>query len=188
MPIDLFPAAGLETEHLLLCPVSQADAAALLGFYLDNRSHLQPWEPLRDEAFYTLEGMAERLLGIEWQVRQGYALNLLLCDRNDGTIVGVCNFSNIVRGAFLACHLGYALAEAAQGKGLMREALRTAIDFMFRNYGLHRIMANYRPENERSARLLADMGFEIEGRARSYLKINGAWCDHVLTALINERE
>jgi len=50
---------------------------------------------------------------------------------------------------------------------------------------LHRIMANYRPENERSARLLARLGFEKEGEARAYLRINGVWADHVLTALIN---
>jgi len=50
---------------------------------------------------------------------------------------------------------------------------------------LHRIMANYRPENERSARVLSGLGFQQEGFARSYLKINGEWADHVLTALVN---
>jgi ribosomal-protein-alanine N-acetyltransferase len=31
-------------------------------------------------------------------------------------MVGVCNFSNIVRGVFQACHLGYAISLAHQGK------------------------------------------------------------------------
>jgi ribosomal-protein-alanine N-acetyltransferase len=33
--------------------------------------------------------------------------------------------------------------------------------------------------------VLEGLGFEREGVARSYLKINGEWADHVLTALIN---
>lgn len=36
-----------------------------------------------------------------------------------------------------------------------------------------------------AARLLSRLEFEQEGRARAYLKINGAWEDHVLTARIN---
>ena len=67
----------------------------------------------------------------------------------------------------------------------MHEALTAAIAHVFNAMQLHRIMANYRPQNERSARLLARLGFEPEGEARAYLKINGVWADHVLTALIN---
>jgi ribosomal-protein-alanine N-acetyltransferase len=50
---------------------------------------------------------------------------------------------------------------------------------------LHRVMANYLPENERSARLLARLGFCIEGQANAYLQIAGAWRDHILTSLVN---
>jgi ribosomal-protein-alanine N-acetyltransferase len=46
-------------------------------------------------------------------------------------------------------------------------------------------MANYMPENERSANLLKKLGFEREGFARSYLKIAGRWRDHVLNSLLN---
>jgi ribosomal-protein-alanine N-acetyltransferase len=69
--------------------------------------------------------------------------------------------------------------------GLMAEALRATNAFVFRELRLHRIMANYRPENERSARLLARLGFAREGLARDYLFIDGEWRDHVLTALVN---
>jgi ribosomal-protein-alanine N-acetyltransferase len=46
-------------------------------------------------------------------------------------------------------------------------------------------MANYRPQNERSARLLERLGFTREGLAKDYLFIDGAWRDHVLTSLTN---
>jgi len=68
----------------------------------------------------------------------------------------------------------------------MREALTSAITYIFDEIRLHRIMANFRPENVRSERLLKRLGFEREGLARSYLRINGVWADHVLTSLINQ--
>jgi len=115
----------------------------------------------------------------------GDALLLLMFNREDDRLIGTCNFANIVRGAFQACHLGFSIAQDAQGQGLMAEGLRLAIDYVFKDMGLHRVMANHRPENLRSARLLARLGFQREGEARAYLKINGIWADHVLTSLIN---
>ena len=69
----------------------------------------------------------------------------------------------------------------------MREALLATNNFMFDVMRMHRIMANHRPENERSARLLQRLGFTREGLARDYLYIDGAWRDHVLTSLVNPR-
>jgi len=79
----------------------------------------------------------------------------------------------------------YQIAQAHEGRGLMTEALRASNRFVFEGLRLHRIMANYRPENERSGRLLERLGFAREGVAKDYLFIDGAWRDHVLTALVN---
>lgn len=68
----------------------------------------------------------------------------------------------------------------------MREALQAAIRYMFTEQKLHRIGANYRPENIRSGKLLAKLGFKIEGFSKDYLFINGAWRDHVLTSITND--
>ena len=66
----------------------------------------------------------------------------------------------------------------------MSEAVKRAIQYMFEEQKIHRIMANYMPSNERSAQLLHKLGFTIEGLAKEYLLINGQWEDHVLTSLI----
>ncbi|NWC93802.1 MULTISPECIES: GNAT family N-acetyltransferase [unclassified Pseudomonas] len=181
-----FPTAGIRTARLLLLPAQPSHACALQAYLRENRDYLQAWEPSRDEAFFELDTITERLETMADKTASGEALHLLLFSQDK--IVGACNFSNVVRGAFQACHLGYALAESAQGQGLMHEALKAAIAHVFDEMQLHRIMANYRPENERSARLLARLGFEREGEARAYLKINGVWADHVLTALINPKD
>ena len=68
----------------------------------------------------------------------------------------------------------------------MSEAIEGVVHYCFEDLLLHRIQANYIPTNVASARVLEKAGFEKEGFARKYLLINGQWCDHVLTAKINE--
>lgn len=176
----------LSTARLCLRKASTADAPALLHYHQSNRDHLEPWEPLRGDAFYTLGSIRHRLAEREQDMAVGRALHLLLFRRGTGALLGECNFTNIVRGPFQACHLGFSIDLNAQGQGLMHEALACAMDFVFSHGRLHRVMANHRPENHRSARLLARLGFEREGTARAYLKINGEWADHVLTSRIND--
>lgn len=178
-----FPPNGLPTRRLRLLAAHPAHAQALQAHLLENRTHLQPWEPARDDRFFDLAVITERLHGLAEKTAAGEALHLLVFQ--DKTLIGACNFTHIVHGVFQACHLGYALSASAQGQGLMHEALTAAIAYVFDEMKLHRIMANYMPGNLRSARLLSRLGFEQEGRARAYLKINGAWEDHVLTARIN---
>jgi [ribosomal protein S5]-alanine N-acetyltransferase len=188
MPIHRIPPTGLQTERLILRQASRHDATALLDYYLVNRGHLMAWEPLRTDDFYTVAALQQRLEEIEQQMRADSALHLLMCRRDTNELLGECNFTNIVRGPFQACHLGFSIAAAAQGQGFMHEGLSVAIAFVFDTYGLHRVMANYRPENVRSRRLLERLGFETEGMARAYLKINGQWADHILTSRINESQ
>ena len=67
----------------------------------------------------------------------------------------------------------------------MYEALRASLDYVFQVLNLHRVMANFMPHNARSNGLLRRLGFTVEGYARDYLYIDGAWRDHVLTSLTN---
>jgi ribosomal-protein-alanine N-acetyltransferase len=178
----------LKTARLILTPPLLADAEAMLDYYLRNRLGFQPWEPRRDESFYTLEGMRARISAMTEKMLAQQSLHLLLRMPGSAEILGECGFTNIVRGPFQACHLGFSVGQGFEGKGLMAEALRCAIGFVFDELALHRVMANYRPENERSHRLLQRLGFEQEGLARAYLNIDGAWRDHILSSLINENQ
>ena len=83
--------------------------------------------------------------------------------------------------------LGYQIDRQFEGQGLMHEALTAAIDYMFTGQKLHRINANYRPENARSGRLLARLGFQIDGYAKKFLFVDGDWRDHILTSRTNDQ-
>lgn len=152
--------------------------------------HLDRWSPPPAPGFFTTAFWAERLSASVDEFLADRAVRFVLQPREapvEGPILGTCNYTNIVRGAFHACHLGYQVSRAHQGQGLMAEALRAANAYMFDAIRLHRIMANFRPENERSRRLLERLGFAQEGLAKDYLFIDGAWRDHVLTALVHPR-
>lgn len=176
----------LKTDRLRLAPPGIGDTDAVIDYYERNKVPFKPWEPTRDDSFFTADRMDARITAMIAAMSKQQSLHLLLRKHDSAEIIGECAFTNIVRGPFQACHLGFSICTTYEGQGLMHEALRRAIDFVFNELALHRVMANYQPENERSHQLLRRLGFEQEGRARSYLKIDGGWRDHVLTSLINE--
>jgi [ribosomal protein S5]-alanine N-acetyltransferase len=161
-----------------------SDAPALLDLRLRNRAFLEPWEPLRDDRFYTLGAQEEAVRGAVAERDEGRALPFLVC--LDDRPIGGVNLSVIVRGVFENAYLGYWIDEAHGGRGLMTDAVRLAVSHAFGPAGLHRIQAAVMPRNGASIRVLEKLGFREEGLARRYLRIAGAWEDHLLFALPRE--
>jgi ribosomal-protein-alanine N-acetyltransferase len=175
----------IETPRTLLRLGREDDAPALLAYFVRNRAYHKQWEPPLSDAFFTLASQRMLMRRRAAEYAEGRSACLLIFNRanRDGAVIGRLNFSEIVRGPFQACFLGYAVDHEYEGRGYMSESLRAAVNWAFTELRLHRIMANYRPENARSGRLLERLGFEREGFAREYLFVDGAWRDHVLTAL-----
>ena len=180
----------LLTERLVLTLPGPEAAQRMVAYFENNRGHLGPWEPPFPPGMFTTSFWERRLVQNQDEYRTGKSMRLALLDRRDQAagIVGLANFTQFVRGAFMACTLGYSLDANAEGKGLMHEALITALRHVFDRLQMHRVQANYMPINERSARLLKRLGFQVEGYARDYIFINGAWRDHILTALVSADE
>ena len=177
---------ALDTARLKLLPAHPDLAAAALDYYHRNRAHLEPWGPTPGPQYYSEEYWRSQLRQGARSWMEGHSARFLLTmPAEPERIIGTVGFSNIVRGVFQACHLGYGIDRAREGQGLMREALQSAIAFAFDELKLHRIQANYQPDNARSAALLQRLGFSIEGQAKDYLFLDGAWRDHVLTSLTN---
>jgi ribosomal-protein-alanine N-acetyltransferase len=182
------PTPIIDTERCILTLLTPEQAPLLLEYYDVNRQHLAPWEPLREPAFYTLEDTERRIRTALDLHAAGQAIHFAVLDTGASHVIGCVNFTNILRGVFQACTLGYSLAARQQHKGLMHEALQAGIAHMFGTVGLRRIMANYIEGNTRSAAVLDRLGFQREGLAKEYLCIAGRWQDHVLTSLINRRD
>lgn len=189
------PALELCTPRLWVQVPPVSAALRVQQYCRRNREHLERWEPPRGPDYYTLPFWRRQIAGARDEFQNGHSVRTVLIRRDpeaddggrSGPVVGVINLSQVVRGAFQAGVIGYSLDREAQGAGLMAEGLAALVEYAFTELDLHRLMANYRPENERSAAVLARLGFEKEGFAREYLFIDGAWRDHVLTALVRSR-
>jgi len=178
----------LRTPRCLIRLAVPADAPQLLAYRLENHEHLSPWEPMREASYYTLSECSRIIAEAEAAARADRGYSLLLFNADAVEIIGSITLSNVARGPFQACILGYGVGARWQGFGLMKEALEATLAWAFGALSLHRVMANHLPDNERSARLLERLGFEREGYARAYLKIAGSWRDHVLTAKIRSED
>jgi ribosomal-protein-alanine N-acetyltransferase len=175
----------LLTERLVLRHSRPGMEAEMVRFLVANEAgHFDRWGPLAAPAFFTAAYWKVKLQREVDEFRRDLAVRFVMQLHGDESrIIGSIGYSQVFRGAFQACYLGYKIARDCEGKGLMREALEAGNEYMFSRRRIHRIMANHIPENERSARLLDRLGFVREGLARDYLFINGAWRDHVLTSL-----
>lgn len=176
----------LTTDRLILRSPVENDTLELKVFDERNSNRLNPWRSTEPGGKLDY---ASQVMKWKQEFEEGRSIRFLLISREDpeGEIIGFCNFSQIFKGSFQACYLGYQIDGSYEGKGLMSEAIQRALKYMFEEQNLHRIMANYMPSNTRSAKLLQNLGFIIEGMAKDYLLINGKWEDHVLTSLTNHQ-
>lgn len=178
----------LVTARMIVRVPTPADAPAMLAYRERNRAHLAPSSPAPHPDSGQISHWESLFARAQEDFATGRAARFALFLKADpDAIVGTAALTEVIRGAFQACLLGYGLDRDLEGRGYMREALEAVLAFAFDHWGLHRVMANHLPTNTRSAGLLRRMGFVPEGYARDYLYIDGAWRDHVLTALTNPR-
>ena len=179
----------LTTERLILKVIGPEFAPQALDYFLRNRAFLTEWNPAVSEDFYTLPYHQERLRSELELMIEGRSLRFWLFKKEDLTFertIGNLAFNNIIRGAFQSCHLGYQLDERETNRGLITEALRCAIDFVFDELKLHRIEANVMPRNNASKRVLEKCGFAKVGFSPKMIQINGIWEDHEMYARLEE--
>jgi ribosomal-protein-alanine N-acetyltransferase len=165
--------------------IRPADAAALTALVRANREFLAPWEPLREEHYFTEAGQRADIEQALERHKIGNALPCVIVD-DEGAVVGRITLNGIVRGAFQSCSVGYWLSAAASGRGLATAALRDIKTTAFGELGLHRIQAETLLHNVPSQRVLERNGFSRIGLAPTYLKIAGRWQDCVLYQVIND--
>ena len=176
-----------ETKRLLLKGLEADDAELVLDYLVRNKNFLEVWENSREFDYYTIEAQEKLLLKDFIENENENLLRLWIFKKEDDRkIIGSVGFSNIVKGSFLSCHLGYKLDGNEINQGLVTEAIRKGIDIIFNEFKLHRIEANIMPKNLRSLRVVEKLGFYNEGLAYKYLKINGKWEDHIHMVLLND--
>ena len=108
-------------EGYRLGELAAEDASALAAAYRRNREHLEPWEPDRDEHFYTDDGQASAVAGQLAAASSGLLAAWLLWRGNE--VVGRVNLNNIVMGVLRSASVGYWVAADHVGRGLASGAV-----------------------------------------------------------------
>ena len=178
----------LKTERLNLIGPEIINVTQLLDYYKKNMDYLKPYIPKQDKKFLTFKFQKQmlnkkiKLFALEKEF-SFYLFN----KNNENNIIGYFCFSNVVRGSFLSCFLGYNMDRDEINKGYMAEALQCGLEAIFNNKYLHRVEANVMPSNLASIKLLEKLGFICEGLSKKYLKINNKWEDHYHYVFLNNK-
>lgn len=167
----------LYSKNLELKLFTPENAEELLDYYIRNKNHLKDFEPRRDNSFYTIEVQRNLLSESYRQFLSGTTVDMGIF--KDDKLIGKIKISNIVSGIFKNGIIGYSIDKDEQGKGYMKEALKTALEYAFKELRLHRIEASALVDNMRSRNVLISSGFKELGLNEKYLFIDGKWRDHV---------
>lgn len=149
-----------------------------------SRAFLTPWEPTWPDDELTREAFRARLRRYTEDIRDGRSFPFFVFCGDTGALVGGATLSRVQRGVAQSCSLGYWVGEPFQRRGYTLAAARALTEFAFDDLALHRVEAACVPENAPSQALLLKAGFEREGLAKAYLRINGRWRDHLLFGLV----
>ena len=147
-----------------------------------SKAFLELWEPKRGGEFFKRNAFNNRVRWARKSSKAGQSHQFFIFDKFE-TLLGSITIENIRKGPANAATMGYWLGVDFTGKGYMREAVLTTIDFSFNRLNISRLEAATLPENRPSRRLLEKVGFKYEGVGQSYLQINGRWRNHVLYGL-----
>ena len=131
-----------------------AKASQVLKYLTSNRARFEDSSPSGPPL--TLDLVAANLSSAitEYETGRGMRLYMFLRDTDLEEPVGDIALSEIVRGPFQACYLGYRIGAEHEGRGYVTESIASVVEYAFTALNLHRIMANYMPTNERSAAVL----------------------------------
>lgn len=182
VPISASSASG----PLYLRPPKWADFETWVSLRRENRDYLIRWEPEWTEKALTRTAYKARLARFKTLIQDDLAYPFYIFRQNDHQLVGACNLTGIRRGAMQCAEIGYWIAKDYGRQGYAKAAVRAITRFAFDDIGLNRVSAAVSPQNEPSIRILRGNGFCEEGIARGYLKINGAWRDHLIFARLRQ--
>lgn len=149
----------IETERLLLRPFEEKD---LDDFYeyakVEGVGEAAGWQHHADKA------ESKQILDMFISEKHTFAIVL----KDSGRVVGSLGIESCGRACALQIfcegknvnELGYVLAKDMWGRGLMTEAVRAVIDFVFEKLNLDAVTCGHFVQNDRSRRVIEKCGFK----------------------------
>ena len=170
----------IETHRLILRPFTMEDAEDMFANWASDPevTRFLTWPAHRDIS-------VTRMVLNSWISRYGDGgyFNWAIELKETGHVIG--NISVVkLNEATEAADMGYCMSRALWGRGIMPEALRGVMDYLFDTVGLNRIAACHAVDNPKSGRVMAKAGMKQEALMRGAGKNNQGICDEVWYAAL----
>ena len=167
----------LKTERLILRPIEEKDANAILIYRSDSETNkYQGWIPKTIEDVYSFLKKTSSEIDI---VNTWFQFAIIDIVKSD--IIGDIGIH------FLddeQAEIGCTLGKENHGKGYATEALKSVLNLLFNELNKHRIIGSIDPKNISSIRLVERLGFRKEAHFKESLLINGEWVDDIIYAIL----
>jgi ribosomal-protein-alanine N-acetyltransferase len=172
----------LETERLILRPVTSSDATAVFLYAsnpnLTRFTLFETHQTIDDSRWFVEEYRQSRYAN-----KEPDPFAIVLKSDPLGTMIGGLG-AHWVSQPNWTMEIGYSIAEPYWGKALATEAIRRVVDYAFSEYPVERLQARVFLGNDASERVLAKLGFTREGVLRSLVLRRERWWDVVMYSLL----
>ena len=119
-----------------------------------------PWKP-HGNSDVTKEIISQWINEYENNNVYNWAIEL----KEIGEVIGSISIVKLEENHF-SCEVGYCMSRNYWGKGIMSEALKEVIDYLFSEVGLNRIEARHDTNNRASGKVMSKSGMKYEGTLR----------------------
>lgn len=179
-PFDFAVFPLLATPRLILRELNANDVESVFRIRSDyevTKYNTGPAYQHLDQAADLIEAITNSYREQD-EIRWGITLR-----QGDNSVIGLCGYNYWNRRDHRGS-IGYDLARAYWGYGIMTEAIQAVVTFGFEQMGLNRIEADADARNVASIRVLEKIGFRREGIQREQFFDGGIFHDLVLFSLL----
>lgn len=110
-------AVRLQTARTRIRLPVASDAAKLLRYRTENRAHLAPWEPLREDRYYTLEHCVQTIADGLDAAGLDRSYPFVVLGPDEACVLASFTLAHVVRGPFQACLLGFGIGASQPRPG-----------------------------------------------------------------------
>lgn len=176
--------ASLETERVILAPVSLANAGEMNAAITASIHELQRWLPwaLNPPSVGATKEFCQRSVD---QIQAGTDFPLLMRSRASGALLGSVGLHRIDWDV-PAFEVGYWCDSRQTGHGYVTESVSRLARYVFQELGGARLSLHADTRNLSSRAVAERLGFDLEGVARNDSRDNdGQLCDTAIYARLN---
>ena len=163
----------METERLILRPFTMEDAQPMFENWASDEEVVKylTWPPHKDLEV-TCKVLQDWISSYEKPDFYQWAIVLKASGQPIGSIAVVEQNERAQSG-----HIGYCIGKNWWHQGIMSEALRAVMEFLFREVGFQRLDSRHDPKNPHSGAVMRHCGMEYEGTLRRSDWNNQGICD-----------